>query len=99
MDHVLYCRAVLTVSLHRSLESLQSPWMCPCSSPSFSTLVLFFDEVSFVHTKGAIVMTPLAQMDCCTMLGITPKTLHNWLRHANMQFSPHPTDARLKCLL
>ncbi len=44
-------------------------------------------------------MTPIAQMDCCTMLGITPKTLHNWLRHANMQFSPHPTDARLKCLL
>jgi hypothetical protein len=43
-------------------------------------------------------MTPLAQMDCCTMLGIDPKTLRNWLRHANMPFSIHPTDARLKCL-
>ncbi len=43
-------------------------------------------------------MTPLAQMDCCTMLGIDPKTLRNWLRHANMQFSIHLTDARLKCL-
>jgi len=32
------------------------------------------------------------------MLGIGPKTLRNWLRHAKMPFSPHPTDARLKCL-
>ena len=43
-------------------------------------------------------MTIMAQMDCCTMLGIGPKTLRNWLRHANMQFCPHPSDARLKCL-
>jgi hypothetical protein len=43
-------------------------------------------------------MTPIAQMDCCTMLGIDPKTLRNWLRHAGMQFIAHPTDARLKCL-
>ena len=43
-------------------------------------------------------MTLMAQMDCCTMLGIGPKTLRNWLRHAKMQFSTHPTDARLKCL-
>ena len=43
-------------------------------------------------------MTPLAQTDCCTMLGIGPKTLRNWLRHANMQFCTHPADARLKCL-
>jgi hypothetical protein len=43
-------------------------------------------------------MTPIAQMDCCTMLGVDPKTLRNWLRHASMQFVAHPTDARLKCL-
>ena len=43
-------------------------------------------------------MTPIAQMDCCTMLGIGPKTLRHWLRHAGMQFIAHPTDARLKCL-
>jgi hypothetical protein len=43
-------------------------------------------------------MTPIAQMECCTMLGIDPKTLRNWLRRAQMQFSTHPTDARLKCL-
>ncbi len=43
-------------------------------------------------------MTLMAQMDCCTMLGIGPKTLRQWLRHAHMQFSAHPTDARLKCL-
>jgi|SRR5450759_800335 hypothetical protein len=43
-------------------------------------------------------MTPIAQMECCTMLGIGPKTLRNWLRHACMQFVAHPADARLKCL-
>jgi len=43
-------------------------------------------------------MIPIAQMDCCTMLGVDPKTLRNWLRHANMQFCTSPTDARLKCL-
>jgi len=32
------------------------------------------------------------------MLGIDPKTLRNWLRHAHLHFVPHPTDARLKCL-
>jgi len=43
-------------------------------------------------------MTLIAQMDCCTQLGIGPKTLRNWLRHADMQFCTHPTDGRLKCL-
>src|SRR5712672_583280 len=43
-------------------------------------------------------MTPIAQMDCCRMLGIDPKTLRNWLRRAQMHWVAHPTDARLKCL-
>jgi hypothetical protein len=43
-------------------------------------------------------MTSIPQMDCCTMLGIDPKTLRNWLRQAHLQFVAHPTDARLKCL-
>jgi hypothetical protein len=43
-------------------------------------------------------MTIFPQTDCCTLLGIDPKTLRNWLRDANLQFATHPTDARLKCL-
>lgn len=43
-------------------------------------------------------MIPIAQMECCTMLGVDPKTLRNWLRHAGMQFVAHPADARLRCL-
>ena len=43
-------------------------------------------------------MTTIPQMECCTMLGIDPKTLRNWLRHAQLDFVAHPTDARLKCL-
>jgi hypothetical protein len=31
-------------------------------------------------------------------LGIDPKTLRQWMRQAHLQFAPHPTDARLKCL-
>lgn len=43
-------------------------------------------------------MTAIPQMECCTMLGIHPKTLRNWLRHAQLHFIAHPSDARLKCL-
>ena len=43
-------------------------------------------------------MTAIPQMECCTMLGVHPKTLRNWLRHAHLHFVAHPTDARLKCL-
>jgi hypothetical protein len=43
-------------------------------------------------------MTTIPQTECCLMLGIDPKTLRNWLKHANMQFAAHPTDARIKSL-
>jgi hypothetical protein len=43
-------------------------------------------------------MTLIAQAECCTMLGIDPKTLRNWLKCADLSFAAHPTDARLKCL-
>lgn len=43
-------------------------------------------------------MTYLSQLDCCSVLGIDPKTLRHWMRQARLQFVPHPTDARLKCL-
>lgn len=43
-------------------------------------------------------MTHLSQLDCCTLLGINPKTLRQWMRQAQVQFAPHPTDGRLKCL-
>jgi hypothetical protein len=43
-------------------------------------------------------MTHLSQLDCCTLLGIDPKTLRQWMRQAHLQFAPHPTDARLTCL-
>lgn len=43
-------------------------------------------------------MTFLSQLDCCSVLGIDPKTLRQWMRQAHLQFAPHPTDARLKCL-
>jgi hypothetical protein len=43
-------------------------------------------------------MMTIPQMECCTMLGIDPKTLRHWLKHAQLPFVAHPTDARLKCL-
>jgi hypothetical protein len=32
------------------------------------------------------------------MLGIHPKTLHHWLKEANLPVAPHPTDARITCV-
>jgi hypothetical protein len=43
-------------------------------------------------------MTLIPLTDCCAMLGVDPKTLRRWLKLTSMQFAPHPTDARLKCL-
>lgn len=43
-------------------------------------------------------MTIIPQNECCQMLGIHPKTLRHWLAHAQMPFTTHPTDARLRCL-
>jgi hypothetical protein len=43
-------------------------------------------------------MTTIPLTDCCTMLGIDPKTLRHWLHQAQMPLHIHPTDARIKCL-
>lgn len=43
-------------------------------------------------------MTLLPLTDCCRLLGIDPKTLRLWLQSANVSWTPHPSDARLKCL-
>lgn len=32
------------------------------------------------------------------MLGIHPKTLHHWLKEADVPFALHPSDARIKCV-
>jgi len=43
-------------------------------------------------------MTTIPLTDCCTMLGIDPKTLRHWLHQAQMPLHVHPTDVRIKCL-
>ncbi|HEU5377274.1 MAG TPA: hypothetical protein VFV38_17735 [Ktedonobacteraceae bacterium] len=43
-------------------------------------------------------MTLLPFLDCCSLLGVDPKTLRLWLKAAQIGLTPHPTDARLKCL-
>jgi hypothetical protein len=43
-----------------------------------------------------MALLPLAI--CAQMLGIHPKTLHLWLKEANVPLAPHPTDARIKCV-
>jgi hypothetical protein len=43
-------------------------------------------------------MTIIALTECCALLGIDPKTLRNWLKHANVPVAAHPTDARIKGL-
>lgn len=43
-------------------------------------------------------MTLIPLTDCCELLAIDPKTLRHWLQRAGLAFTPHPTDARIKCL-
>jgi hypothetical protein len=43
-------------------------------------------------------MTLLPLTDCCLLLGVDPKTLRHWLQSAHLSCTPHPGDARLKCL-
>ncbi len=43
-------------------------------------------------------MTLLPVADGARLLGIHPKTLHHWLQQANVPFTTHPTDARIKCV-
>jgi DNA-binding transcriptional MerR regulator len=43
-------------------------------------------------------MTLLPVADGARLLGIHPKTLHHWLKEANLPLVPHPTDARIKCV-
>ncbi len=35
---------------------------------------------------------------CARLLGIHPKTLHYWLKEANLPVAPHPRDARIRCV-
>lgn len=34
----------------------------------------------------------------CSMLAVDAKTLRQWIKQANLELLPHPTDARIKCL-
>jgi hypothetical protein len=43
-------------------------------------------------------MTLLPIADTAHLLGIHPKTLHHWLKEANIPLVTHPRDARIKCV-
>jgi len=43
-------------------------------------------------------MTLLPVADGARLLGIHPKTLHHWLKEANLPLATHPTDARITCV-
>jgi transposase-like protein len=43
-------------------------------------------------------MTLMSLADCCRRLAIDPKTFRRWLKQAQLELSPHPTDGRSKVL-
>jgi len=43
-------------------------------------------------------MTLLPVADGARLLGIHPKTLHHWLKEAQVPLATHPTDARINCV-
>jgi DNA-binding transcriptional MerR regulator len=66
--------------------------------------VLEFLEICLVlsaialFSKGVLNMTLLPIADGARLLGIHPKTLHHWLKEANMPVVTHSRDARIKCV-
>jgi DNA-binding transcriptional MerR regulator len=52
----------------------------------------------YPFSKGVLIMAILPLAACAQMLGIHPKTLHHWLKEANVPLAAHPTDARIKCV-
>src|SRR5260221_246397 len=53
---------------------------------------------SYRFLKGVLIMTILPVADSARLLGIHPKTLHHWLKEANVPLATHPRDARMKCV-
>ena len=49
-------------------------------------------------SKGVLIMAILPVATGARLLGIHPKTLHHWLKEANLPLAAHPTDARIKCV-
>jgi hypothetical protein len=43
-------------------------------------------------------MTLLPLKQACSRLGIDAKTSRHWMQQANLLLSPHPSDARIKCV-
>ncbi len=43
-------------------------------------------------------MALLPVADGARLLSVHPKTLHHWLKQANVPCTIHPTDARMKCV-
>ncbi len=43
-------------------------------------------------------MFTLSLADGARLLGVHPKTLGHWLKHANIPLAAHPGDARIKCV-
>ena len=43
-------------------------------------------------------MTLMSLADCCRRLSVDPKTFRRWLKQAQLELSPHPTDGRSKGL-
>ncbi len=54
--------------------------------------------MSCLSSKAVLIMAILPLADCSRLLGIHPKTLHHWLKQANIPLAAHPTDARINCL-
>jgi transposase-like protein len=48
--------------------------------------------------KGVFLMTSLSLAECCRLLAIDPKTLHQWVAQAQMALHTDPTNAKIKCL-
>jgi hypothetical protein len=76
------------------LSFFKIPWDFP--GKKGHSLGIFLGNLA--HVKGVLIMTTVPFTVVCSMLSVDAKTLRQWLKHSNLSFHAHPTDARVKCL-
>jgi transposase-like protein len=51
-----------------------------------------------LYRKERFIMNMFSLMECCSLLGIDPKTMRRWLIQAGISTQNDPQDARRKCI-
>lgn len=88
-------RLILPLLAARDCQQMSAPF------PEHLGIFPYFSQMWFIFcsfTRGGVTMSLLPFAECARQLGVHPKTLRTYVKRAQMSLTPHPTDARIKCL-